>query len=92
MVECVGGVLGNVVLFFKLCDYVLFVCFVFVEVLWYVVVIVLEYNGYMVCNLDILLIGCDIMIYLFEFELVMKNFVEVEVSWGGDIVICMVVE
>lgn len=92
MAERAGGVLGNAALPFKLRDHALFVCFAPAEAPRYAAAIVLEHNGHTVRNLDTPLTGRDIMTYLFEPELAMKNLAEVEASWGGDIATRMAAE
>jgi penicillin-binding protein 2 len=85
MAERAGGVLGNAALPFKLRDHALFVCFAPAESPRYAAAIVLEHNGHTVRNLDTPLTGRDIMTYLFDPDLAMKNLADVEASWGGDI-------
>jgi len=85
MAERGSGVLGNAALPFKLRDHALFVCFAPAESPRYAAAIVLEHNGHTVRNLDTPLTGRDIMTYLFDPDLAMKNLAEVEESWGGDI-------
>ncbi|MEP6786501.1 MAG: penicillin-binding protein 2 [Sphingomonadales bacterium] len=85
MAERAGGVLGNASLPFKLRDHALFVCFAPAEAPRYAAAIVLEHNGHTVRNLDTPLTGRDIMTYLFDPDLAMKNLAEVEPTWGGDI-------
>ena len=85
MAERGSGVLGNASLPFKLRDHALFVCFAPVEAPRYAAAIVLEHNGHTVRNLDTPLTGRDIMTYLFDPDLAMKNLADVEASWGGDI-------
>ncbi len=85
MAERGSGVLGNAALPFKLRDHALFVCFAPAEAPRYAAAIVLEHNGHTVRNLDTPLTGRDIMTYLFDPDLAMKNLAEIEESWGGDI-------
>jgi penicillin-binding protein 2 len=85
MAERGSGVLGNAALPFKLRDHALFVCFAPAEAPRYAAAIVLEHNGHTVRNLDTPLTGRDIMTYLFDPDLAMKNLGDVEASWGGDI-------
>ncbi len=85
MAERGSGVLGNSSLPFKLRDHALFVCFAPVEAPRYAAAIVLEHNGHTVRNLDTPLTGRDIMTYLFDPDLAMRNLADVEASWGGDI-------
>ena len=85
MAERGSGVLGNAALPFKLRDHALFVCFAPAEAPRYAAAIVLEHNGHTVRNLDTPLTGRDIMTYLFDPDLAMKNLADVEASWGGDI-------
>lgn len=92
MAERAGGVLGNAALPFKLRDHALFVCFAPAEAPRYAAAIVLEHNGHTVRNLDTPLTGRDIMTYLFDPDLAMKNLAEVEASWGGDIATRMAAE
>ncbi len=92
MAERAGGVLGNAALPFKLRDHALFVCFAPAEAPRYAAAIVLEHNGHTVRNLDTPLTGRDIMTYLFDPDLAMKNLSEVEASWGGDVATRMAAE
>jgi len=92
MAERAGGVLGNAALPFKLRDHALFVCFAPAENPRYAAAVVLEHNGHTVRNLDTPLTGRDIMTYLFDPDLAMKNLAEVEPSWGGDIATRMAAE
>jgi penicillin-binding protein 2 len=85
MAERGSGVRGNAALPFKLRDHALFVCFAPAEAPRYAAAIVLEHNGHTVRNLDTPLTGRDIMTYLFDPDLAMKNLGDVEASWGGDI-------
>ena len=85
MAERRSGVLSNGQLPFKLRDHALFVCFAPYDNPRYAAAIVLEHNGHTVRNLDTPMIGRDIMTYLFDRELAMKNLAAVEPSWGGDI-------
>jgi penicillin-binding protein 2 len=92
MAERAGGVLGNSSLPFKLRDHALFVCFAPAENPRYAAAIVLEHGGHTVRNLDTPLTGRDIMTYLFDPDLAMKNLADVEPSWGGDIATRMAAE
>jgi penicillin-binding protein 2 len=92
MAERGSGVLGNASLPFKLRDHALFVCFAPAEAPRYAAAIVLEHNGHTVRNLDTPLTGRDIMTYLFDPDLAMKNLNDVEASWGGDIATRMAAE
>lgn len=92
MAERGSGVLGNAALPFKLRDHALFVCFAPAEAPRYAAAIVLEHNGHTVRNLDTPLTGRDIMTYLFDPDLAMKNLADVEASWGGDITTRMAAE
>lgn len=92
MAERAGGVLGNASLPFKLRDHALFVCFAPADNPRYAAGIVLEHNGHTVRNLDTPLTGRDIMTYLFDPDLAMKNLADVEPSWGGDIATRMAAE
>ncbi|MES2291638.1 MAG: penicillin-binding protein 2 [Pseudomonadota bacterium] len=92
MAERAGGVRGNAALPFKLRDHALFVCFAPAESPRYAAAIVLEHNGHTVRNLDTPLTGRDIMTYLFDQDLAMKNLAEVEPTWGGDIATRMAAE
>jgi penicillin-binding protein 2 len=92
MAERGSGVLGNASLPFKLRDHALFVCFAPAEAPRYAAAIVLEHNGHTVRNLDTPLTGRDIMTYLFDPDLAMKNLSDVEASWGGDIATRMAAE
>lgn len=85
MAERAGGVLRNASLPFKLRDHALFVCFAPADNPRYAAAIVLEHGGHTVRNLDTPLTGRDIMTYLFDPTLAMKNLADVEGSWGGDI-------
>jgi penicillin-binding protein 2 len=85
MAERGSGVLKNASLPFKLRDHALFVCFAPADAPRYAAAIVLEHGGHTVRNLDTPLIGRDIMTYMFDPDLAMKNLAEVEPSWGGDI-------
>ncbi len=86
MSERGSGVLKNASLPFKLRDHALFVCFAPADAPRYAAAIVLEHGGHTVRNLDTPLIGRDIMTYMFDPDLAMKNLAEVEPTWGGDIV------
>jgi penicillin-binding protein 2 len=92
MAERAGGVRGNAALPFKLRDHALFVCFAPAEAPRYAAAVVLEHNGHTVRNLDTPLTGRDIMTYLFDPDLAMKNLAEVEPTWGGDITTRMAAE
>lgn len=92
MAERAGGVRGNAALPFKLRDHALFVCFAPAESPRYAAAIVLEHNGHTVRNLDTPLTGRDIMTYLFDQDLAIKNLAEVEPTWGGDIATRMAAE
>ncbi len=85
MAERGSGVLKNASLPFKLRDHALFVCFAPVEAPRYAAAIVLEHGGHTVRNLDTPLTGRDIMTWLFDPDLAMKNLLAVEESWGGDL-------
>lgn len=54
------GVISNVDLLWEWCDYVLFVCYVFVDNLCYVVLVVVEYGGGGLFL--VVLIVCDVML------------------------------
>lgn len=92
MAERGSGVLNNASLPFKLRDHALFVCFAPAESPRYAAAIVLEHGGHTVRNLDTPLTGRDIMTYLFDRDLAMKNLADVEASWGGDITTRMAAE
>jgi len=83
--ERARGVLNNASLPFKLRDHALFVCFAPVDKPRYAAGIVLEHNAHLIRNLDTPMIARDVLTYLFDPALAMKNLEAVEPSWGGDI-------
>ncbi len=83
--ERAAGVLSNASLPFKLRDHALFICFAPVEKPRFAAGIVLEHNAHLIRNLDTPMIARDVLTYLFDPQLAMKNLEAVEPSWGGDI-------
>jgi penicillin-binding protein 2 len=83
--ERARGVLNNASLPFKLRDHALFVGFAPVDNPRYAIGIVLEHNAHLIRNLDTPMIARDVMTYLFDPDLALKNLLAVEGSWGGDL-------